>query len=361
MGSVRKLGWLALLTVAFTASAQQPAAAPERFPYVFSNFVWWSDAGLRQELARRIHTLPAEITRNSAEEREIRKALTKLLHKNGVHAEAQVIEPREGTVRLAGDPPAAIVFRVIAPPEIDVESVAVAPGLPGELDGEVKELNRTLVAHQYAAETFWWREHRLESILAEQGYLTAKAELTPDEPRAGADGKVQVRVIVAAKLGPQFHVGEVAVDGGPLLEGRDLRRYVAIHTGDVATTRGFVRLEASLRLLYQQKGYVDVSFLSEPTLDVDRSLANYHFRVVPGTQFQVGKVEINGLSPAQSGEAREALGLKPGDLFNQRALSELYRKLRSSPTLLHETFSYTVQRDEGKSTVELTLDFSHER
>ena len=356
MAFARPLTGLALLTLAFTARAQQPT--PERLPYTFSNFVWWTDAELRHELAR--HKLPPEIARNSRDEQEIRKRLSKLLHKQHLHADVQSIEPAEGSVRVVGSEPPAIVFRVVAPPEIDVESVSLAAGVPTSVSPEVKELNRTLTGHAYAAESFPGREHRLAAILADDGYLQATATLQPGAPHAAADGHVLVPLTVTAIPGAQFHVAEVTADGGPLLEGRNLSRYIGLHAGDVANTHGFARLEASLRQLYQGKGYADVRFADEPTIDAPHALATYHFRVLPGPQFHIDKVQINGLSPAQSGEARETLGLKPGDLFNQRALGELYRKIKSSPTLLHETFSYTVRRDPAKSTVELTLDFSRE-
>lgn len=358
MPSARRFTSLLLLALVLRAAGQAPAPAPQRFRYTFSNFVWWTDAELRTELGRRAKGVPAEIVPGSGDEQKLRKALGKLLRLKHVRAEVQTSAPDPALGHSEGDPPEAIRFRIVPPPEIDVESVSGAPGSPAPLAAEVARLNRIMAAHPYAAEEFPFRERRVASALADAGYLAASVSLEHGSPHPGPGGKVLVPVTVTANPGPLFHVSEVTADGGPLLEGRSLSRFFGVHPGDVATPHAFPRLESSVRLLYQQKGFADVRVEDAPTLDIAHATASYHFRVVPGPQFRVGKLEIHGLSPAQSGEARAALGLRPGDLYNERAVAELYRKLKSSPTLLGQTFSYTVRRNSDGSTVDLALDFS---
>ena len=79
-----------------TALAQSNSQIPvpaARYPYTFTNFVWWSDADLRAELARRIPGLGPEIAPDSREESRIRTLLELLLKQKGIQTNVQSIEP----------------------------------------------------------------------------------------------------------------------------------------------------------------------------------------------------------------------------------------------------------------------------
>ena len=72
-------------------TAQQPVS--ERLPYTFSNFPWWTDAQIRAELKHRIPSLGDEVGRGSAQEAQVRDALTAMLAAKGVHATVISDEP----------------------------------------------------------------------------------------------------------------------------------------------------------------------------------------------------------------------------------------------------------------------------
>ena len=72
-------------------AAQQPVS--ESLPYTFTNFPWWTDAQIRTELKHRIPSLGDEVSRGSAQEAQLRDALTAMLAAKGVHATVISDEP----------------------------------------------------------------------------------------------------------------------------------------------------------------------------------------------------------------------------------------------------------------------------
>src|SRR5580692_1773432 len=99
-------GLLTLLLPVMTpgVSGQAPKAAPqpvsERLPYTFNNFPWWTDAQIRAELKHRIPSLGDEVSRGSAQEAQVRDALTAMLASKGVRATVVSDEPSPTSVSV---------------------------------------------------------------------------------------------------------------------------------------------------------------------------------------------------------------------------------------------------------------------
>src|ERR1700761_2252907 len=97
-------GLLSLLLTVSTLGAicQTPKTPPqpvqpvtERLPYSFSNFPWWTDAQIRAELQHRIPSLGDEVGRGSAQEAQVRDALTAMLAQKGIRATVISDEPSQ--------------------------------------------------------------------------------------------------------------------------------------------------------------------------------------------------------------------------------------------------------------------------
>src|SRR5580704_5871145 len=109
--------FLRILVVSSLAHPQS-TAAPERFPYTFSNFIWWSDADLRVELKHRIPSLSDDLARNSPLEDRIRTSLITLLKTKGIQADIQIQEPDADVAThhfVEGAPSPSIVFSIALP------------------------------------------------------------------------------------------------------------------------------------------------------------------------------------------------------------------------------------------------------
>lgn len=336
-----------------------PAA---RYPYTFTNFVWWSDANLRAELNRRIPGLGSEIAPDSREESKIRTALELLLKQKGIQADVQSIEPSTQVYYGARDPnapPPSIQFSILAPPEIVIENLAVEDGPPEAME-ELRQEAHSLQGRPYATSSFWLIRKQAEDALQGKGYLSARVDVEPDQPKKDGE-RYLVSMFARISAGPKFHVATVKADGGPLLQGKDLSPYFALKPGDVATPNAFGRLIGSLRSIYWHAGYADVAFEGAPVLDAAHALASYQLKVIPGPLYHVRSIVIEGLAPEQKEIAGRMFGLKAGDVYDQLAILKTSEEVsREAPSLKGYGFSYNQRADKQGHVVDLTLKFFKE-
>ena len=167
-----------------------------------------------------------------------------------------------------------------------------------------------------------------------------------------------MNLVLNITLGPQYHIGEITGDGGPLLLGHDLSSDFTLKPGDVATGSPWGYLAGQLRTLYAHHGYADVVVDGSPILDREHALVSYHLTVTPGPLYHLRNLTINNLDPDQQSDVRTLLGLAPGDVFDDMAISSLYRKLPTDSSLSNYTFVFRPIKDQNEAAVDLTLDFS---
>lgn len=336
-------------------TSQTVVNASGKFPYSFTNFVWWSDSQLRSLLRARIPSLPDQIGKQSRAEEQIRLALVSLLKEKGIDAHVQVLEPSpvmSSLPRVPEAPPISIAFSVLAPPEIAINKLNL-DGLPVN-DNSLAELARSEQGRPYDANALWSLKMQIEQNLKAEGYLDVTTTLQPGQPlKVNESYRVPIDAVI--QTGPVYHVSSVTVDGGPLLHGRDLTQYVGLKAGDVANDRGFGRLSGALRTVYWQQGYEDVEFRSDPSLNREKALVSYKFEVLPGPQYRLRNLTIKNLTPTQEAEARQVIGIKPGDVYNGFAVTMLNQKLTGS--LAGYDLSYSPAKDKDLKVVDLTLTF----
>lgn len=363
MSPFKSIKLLATLFVAFTAVAAwaQGAAAQHspRYPYTFTNFVWWSDAELRAELNRRIPGLPLELAPDSPYESRIRTALELLLKQRGISASVQSIEPALHVYYMGRDPnapPDSIQFSILAPPEIVIENLVIENG-PAEAMELLGDETRQVKGRLYATTSFWLIKEHVVDGLQQVGYLTAAVELRPDQPKL--DGaRYAVKLIAGVTSGAKFHVAKVDADGGPLLTGRDLSPYFSLKPGDVAAPDAFGKLIGGLRSTYWRAGYADVAFDGAPALDVAHGLASYHLKTIPGPIYHLRSIKMEGLTAEQQAEAGHSLGMKPGDIYDELAISRLSAdSSQAGPSLRGYGCSFSPRKDKDLHVIDLTLRF----
>jgi hypothetical protein len=343
------------------ASANSNNAASDsqdHFVYSFSNFVWWSDEDLRSSLKRRIPTLEGTLPRNSPLETKIRTELIRMLREKGISAEVQIFEPSLDVLaqkRVPEAPPPAIVFSVAAPPEILIEKLNLE-NPPSDASGVFNETANHFQLKPYATTSFWLEKQEIASSLKQVGYLTASVDLKPGIPTKDGQ-RYLVPLTAMINAGAKYHVSTVKADGGPLFKGRDLSPYFALKPGDVATPSAFGRLAGLLRSAYWHAGYPDVEFQGEPELDATTATASYEFVVIPGPMYRLRSIKIENLNATQESQAKDLLGVKPGDIYDALAVATLNQKIMGSSTLNGWGVSNTSHEDKQAHAVDLILNF----
>jgi len=353
------LGALLLCSICF--SRPQTAATaqnyPSRLPYRFSNFVWWSDADLRAQLKSRIPGLSDEIAPGSADEGKVRDALTALLKAKQIVAEVQSEEPSSFALsaeRAPGAPQPAIVFNIVSP-RILVDKVVVPEDATGLADSVHQALARR-EGQRYSSGEDWSVEATAEEQLEAQGYLEATVSVTHDAPRPDGS-RYLVNLLVSIIPGRQYRISSLSAGGGPLLPSRDLSPSFSSKPGDIAGAGVFGSAPADLRAYYWRYGYADVQTPVSKDLDRKNATVALRLNVVPGPLYRVRSLTIQNLSAEQESKARALLGLKPGDVFDQLAITNLYHKIPTDPLLAGYGFTFSPKEDKAAAVVDLTLDF----
>lgn len=209
------------------------------------------------------------------------------------------------------------------------------------------------------------RLRRLDHTISNQEYSQRKryldgqvqiARLSPF--REGEHFQVGLTVTVIA--GPQFHVSSINADGGPLLAGKDLSRFFEMKVGDVPGRYPLSDLASKLRELYLHYGYADVDIENNPVLDRDHAMVSYHIRVIPGPVYHLRRITVEKLSAEQESKARELLGMKPGDVYLDEAITNLYHRIPAEPLLEGYGFSFGPKKDKTANAIDLSLIFYKE-
>jgi hypothetical protein len=350
--------WLPGLAIVGTSQTVKPATGyPAHLPYGFGNLVWWNNDELRALLKKRIPGLGDEIAPTTVDEGRVRGALKALLKEKGIIAEIQSQDPSNFSLsaeRAPGSLEPAIVFIVISP-RILVDKVIIS-GTPENLTAPLSENLRGMQGKEYNGGLAWLVQSKAKEEFEPGGYLAGKATVSHDAPRRDGDHYI-VNLVVSVDAGPQYHISSITADGGPLLQGRDLSQRFTLKVGDIAGYGPFGQLAGELRSFYWRYGYADVEIHGPPVLDHEHALAAYHLNVVPGPVYHLRSLAIHNLDSAQETKVCGLLGMKAGDVFDETAISALYSKVRSEPSLTSLGFTFRPSKDKTAAAVDLSLDF----
>jgi len=340
------------------AQVAKPAQSyPTHLPYSFGNFVWWSDDELRTLLKKRIPGLVDEIATSGAAEGRMRDALTTLLKEKGVAAEVQSEEPSFSSFGAQRDPEAAgpaIRFSILHP-SVLVDKVKVL-GVPEDLPAQISAELKAGEGKPYSAFGDWYIRSRLKNALGQNGYLDAKVQVSR-ELVDRVESNYLVGMQIAIDAGQQYRISGLEADGGPLLAGKDLSRFFGKKAGDVAGRDPFEALRGNLWPLYRDYGYADVEIESNPQLDRAHAQVAYRLTVNPGSIYQLRSLSVEKLNATQEARVMELLGMRPGDIYQDDAIANLYRLIADEPLLMGYSFSFGPKKDKQAHAVDLTLIF----
>jgi outer membrane protein insertion porin family len=350
---------LTFTTACLAQSAKPSPPYPTHLPYAFSNFVWWTDADLRVQLKKRIPGLGDEIAPTQASESKVRDALKTLLRQKGIVADVMSEDPSPGSLTAEHMPEAprpAIVFTILNP-QILMDRPIVS-GAPELLADTLSQSLQRQSGRDYSDRENWIIRTEVEEQLRQNGYFDSHVDIDHDAPRLDGD-HYQVNLVVSATPGPQYHIGAITGDGGPLLQGRNLFSLFKVKPGDVAPLHPLGDFAGRLQVFYEHYGYADVVVEGPPILDREHALVSYHLSVTPGPLYHLRSITINHLEDAgQESKVRRLLGLVPGDPYDVLAINSLYSKLRVDSTLSGYDFTFSPAKDKSAGIVDLILDFS---
>lgn len=136
-----------------------------------------------------------------------------------------------------------------------------------------------------------------------------------------------VKVTAAFELGPQFHLGQIKIEGDISRRDRDALK---LKTGDIALADEVLAARENLLNVLRERGHA-LAKVDEPvaTLREDTDRVDILLHVDSGPKVIVGDIAVNGLKDMNEAFVRRLLLLSPGQMFQPSAIETARQDLSS--------------------------------
>ncbi|MFH1368274.1 MAG: outer membrane protein assembly factor BamA [Elusimicrobiota bacterium] len=141
--------------------------------------------------------------------------------------------------------------------------------------------------------------------------------------------RTQMFIAVPLEEGQKYRVGAVSFSGNAVYAEKDLRKALVFKTGQVYNEEKFQDSQASMREMYQDKGYWRC--VIDPQLDFQKEagILNINFNTSENEIVYVGSIYIDGLTSTKEFVIRRELALKEGDVFSRSRLVRSMEKINN--------------------------------
>src|SRR5579863_244620 len=196
---------------------------------------------------------------------------------------------------------------------------------------------------------------RVRRAFQDEGYFKAEVET-----KAILHGGKYDLVIDVPFPGAQYRLGKLNIIDAPSFPSAQLRGQFPIQSGEILSREKVTEGLDNLRRLYGSQGYVNSVSVPELSFDEEGVIANLTLRVDEGRQFRLRHIEILGIGPETKARVREALAMKPGDLYTFEAADGLSREFLD---LVQNFGPITVDKklDERHGLIDVVLDLRPRR
>jgi len=208
---------------------------------------------------------------------------------------------------------------------------------------------------------------QVRPVYLKQGYLLAK--LGPPEIRLTGNPNQklpeQIPVFVPIVPGDVYHWKGAEWSGNSVLASEVLTRDLGLKAGDIADGVALQVGVDRVREEYGHIGYLDAGVDPDPHYDKTAKTLSFVVKINEGKPYKFGALTVTGLSAAAEKKLREGWPFPAGgELFDKEMFEEFLTKIESKPEevfgrlpLHYEKVGHWLNRDEGKNTVDVALDF----
>ena len=330
----------------------KPLPPGDMLPVGFENFVWLTDAEVREAVHKAFPLFAGTLPENSNQVDSIDAALVAALAAKGV-AQARVshslIQP------TTGRPVHALSFRV-SQPVVVVNQVMLAGEAPleNELSRITGKLHNAPFAEGYAPDA--------TPDLLLQPYLNAgflDAELAESQVKVGQGTTDRVGVDFGATVqhGEVYHVSAIQFAGTALVTEGSFAAEAKLHAGDVASRTQLLATTAPIDAAYHKQGYMDEYVDTGAALDDAAHTVSYRLTVVPGEQYRLHSVSVVGLPPEARAQFDLAWTMKAGELYDAEYVRAFIVNNSAMQSLSRYAGGFQAAADPQTHLVDLTVTF----
>jgi outer membrane protein assembly factor BamA len=360
----RRLGDMGVFTeVAYTFSYSSAGTKLElhvtdtaKFvPAHFEDFVWFTDAELRQRIQRHSPLFDGQLPLSGRLADQVSDVLQAMLVENSIPGHVEYL--RAGKT----DGPIESINYHVTDVLIQVRRIEFS----GAAEAEVPALE---AACERLGDREYSRSHlellvqrHLLPVYYERGYL--KAEFGEPQPKVvklpaaenedGPRNQTIVDVIFAVKPGQQYKLKSVEWAGNHEFPAETLAKMVRAEPGQPAN---MVRMGDNLKdiqKLYGSHGFVTASITPNADFDDAGGTVVIRMDVKEGLVYHMGDLEFRGLDNSLTAKLRTAWKLRPGDVYDSTYLSEY---LPAAHKLLPPTLDWEVQPHVTANVRDKTVD-----
>jgi outer membrane protein assembly factor BamA len=368
--AARRLGDMGVFTeIAYTFSyssvgtkLELHVADVDKFvPAHFEDFVWFSDAELKQRIQQYSPLFDGQLPLSGRLADQVSEVLQAMLVENSIpgHVEYQRAGKADGPVESINYHVTDVLIRV-RKIEFTGAGAAEVPAL--------EEAAERLPDHEYSRSRLnLFAQHQLLPVYFARGYLKAACgEPQPKvvkQPAAenedGPRNQTVVDVVFAVTPGEQYKLKNLEWAGNHEFPADTLQKMVHAEPGQPANT---VRLADNLKdiqKLYGSHGFVTATIRADAQYDDAAGTTVIHLEVKEGFAYHMGDLEFRGLDNSLTAKLRGIWKLKPGDVYDSTYLSEYLPAAQKllPPTLDWEVASHVTANVRDKS-VDVDLVYS---
>ena len=330
-------------------------------PARFEDFVWFSDAELRQRIKQHAPLFDGELPLFGRLADEVSDVLQAMLVENSIpgHVEYLRAGKQDGPVESIDYHVNDVLIQIrniefIGAADVDLPALeSAAKRLP---DREYSRSRLSQFVQRQLLPVYYERGH-LRAQFGEPQTKVVKQPATENED--GPRNQTVVDVSYAVTPGLQYKLKSLEWSGNHEFPTGTLQKMVRAEPGQPANT---IRLGDNLKdiqKLYGSRGFITATIKPEAQFDDAAGTVAIRLEVTEGAVYHMGELEFRGLDNSLTAKLRNAWKIRPGEVYDSTYLSEYLPAAHKllPPTLDWDVASHVTANGRDK-TVDVDLIYS---
>jgi len=324
-------------------------------PARFEDFVWFSDAELRQRIQKQAPLFDGELPVFGRLADQVSDVLQAMLVENAIPGHVEYV--RAGKT----DGPVESINYRVNDVLILVRNIEFTGAAPDDVPA-LKAAGERLPDHEYSRTRLnLLVQKQLLPVYYERGYLKAQfgepqpkvVKLPAAETEDGPRNQTVVDVTFAVTPGPQYKLKSLEWSGNHEFPTETLQKMVRAQPGQPANT---IRLDDNLKdvqKLYGSRGFIACTIKANATFDDANGAVAIRLDVTEGAIYHMGELEFRGLDNSLTTKLRNAWKIRTGEVYDSTYLSDY---LPAAHKLLPATLDWDVASHVTANVRDKTVD-----
>lgn len=154
-----------------------------------------------------------------------------------------------------------------------------------------------------------------------------RIEVFNDSREIWWDDKLRLSITIPIYEGPQYHVGDVRVEGNTFFPDSELTKILDLHNGDVMNVAEVNAAKEAISAKYSNAGYMQVAVVPEPRPTTEEAVVDLVYRVSENAVYRVNRIEFDGNTHTRDHVMRRNLNLVELARWDQSEFQNSVRRL----------------------------------